>query len=134
MVRFLLLHLFRKLASLFIVYELGFYRTLSNWNSEFDKWSPGIKKIAYVGKPKARKKLGLNIFSAENDCQVILTTFELATKDQQILAQVEWLYIIIDEGHRMKNINSKVSICLRKEYKSKHRLILSGTPLQVGMI
>ncbi|KAG1150914.1 hypothetical protein G6F37_004421 [Rhizopus arrhizus] len=104
--------------------------TLSNWKSEFDKWSPEIKKVAYVGKPKARKKLGLNIFSAENDCQVILTTFELATKDQQTLAQVEWLYIIIDEGHRMKNINSKVSICLRKEYKSKHRLILSGTPLQ----
>ena len=38
--------------------------------------------------------------------------------------------MIIDEGHRMKNTNSKLSSTLTQYYFSRHRLILTGTPLQ----
>ena len=38
--------------------------------------------------------------------------------------------MIIDEGHRMKNAQSKLSQTLRTYYKTKNRLILTGTPLQ----
>lgn len=39
--------------------------------------------------------------------------------------------MIIDEGHRMKNANSKLSVTLMSYYTSRYRLILTGTPLQV---
>ena len=35
-----------------------------------------------------------------------------------------------DEGHRMKNSQSKLSQTLSQYYHSRHRLILTGTPLQ----
>jgi ATP-dependent helicase STH1/SNF2 len=39
--------------------------------------------------------------------------------------------MIIDEGHRMKNANSRLSVTLMSYYSSRYRLILTGTPLQV---
>lgn len=38
--------------------------------------------------------------------------------------------MIIDEGHRMKNAQSKLSYTLTTYYSTKYRLILTGTPLQ----
>lgn len=50
--------------------------------------------------------------------------------DKSDLGKVSWEYLILDEGHRIKNKTSKLSITLR-QYSSKHRLLLTGTPLQV---
>jgi ATP-dependent helicase STH1/SNF2 len=38
--------------------------------------------------------------------------------------------MIIDEGHRMKNTQSKLSFTLTTYYNCRYRLILTGTPLQ----
>jgi ATP-dependent helicase STH1/SNF2 len=38
--------------------------------------------------------------------------------------------MIVDEGHRMKNSNSKLSSTLTQYYTTRYRLILTGTPLQ----
>jgi len=43
---------------------------------------------------------------------------------------MQWQYIIVDEGHRMKNSKSKFAMILGNFYTSKHRLLLTGTPLQ----
>ena len=42
----------------------------------------------------------------------------------------DWKYIIIDEGHKMKNAKSKFAGVLGQQYHSSHRLLLTGTPLQ----
>ena len=39
-------------------------------------------------------------------------------------------YMIIDEGHRMKNSHSKLTLVLTQHYSTRFRLILTGTPLQ----
>ena len=44
--------------------------------------------------------------------------------------QVRWNYIIVDEGHRLKNRKSRLSEVLSAHYKSKHRVLLTGTPIQ----
>lgn len=36
----------------------------------------------------------------------------------------------LDEGHRMKNSHSKFAQTLGTKYTSKHRILLTGTPLQ----
>ena len=40
-----------------------------------------------------------------------------------------WQYMVIDEAHRIKNEESKLSIVIR-EIKTKNRLLITGTPLQ----
>jgi SNF2 family DNA or RNA helicase len=46
------------------------------------------------------------------------------------LSQVRWKYMIIDEGHRMKNHHCKLTQILNTYYTSNNRLLLTGTPLQ----
>ena len=43
---------------------------------------------------------------------VVLTTYELVMKDRLRLKKWKYAYIIIDEGHRMKNAASKLSATL----------------------
>lgn len=50
--------------------------------------------------------------------------------DRPKLSKIHWHYIIIDEGHRIKNASCKLNADL-KYYQSSHRLLLTGTPLQV---
>lgn len=102
--------------------------TLTNWTLEFEKWAPSIKKVVYKGPPNARKSQQGVIRSG--DFQVLLTTYEYIIKDRPVLSKIRWVHMIIDEGHRMKNTQSKLSATLTQYYYSRHRLILTGTPLQ----
>lgn len=63
---------------------------------------------------------------------VLLTTYEylMNKHDRPKLGKIHWHYIIIDEGHRIKNASCKLNADLR-HYQSSHRLLLTGTPLQV---
>jgi len=45
--------------------------------------------------------------AAEMKFPVIITSFEIVIQDRQYLAQHEYKYIIVDEGHRLKNMNCK---------------------------
>ncbi|KAG9880849.1 chromatin remodeling complex SWI/SNF component SWI2, partial [Aureobasidium melanogenum] len=102
--------------------------TLTNWNNEFDKWAPSVSKIVYKG-PPAQRKTHQNQIRYGN-FQVLLTTYEFIIKDRPVLSKIKWLHMIVDEGHRMKNANSKLSSTITQYYTTRYRLILTGTPLQ----
>lgn len=50
-------------------------------------------------------------------------------KEKNSLAKINFEYIIVDEAHRIKNKDSKLSADLRC-LKAKHKLLITGTPLQ----
>ncbi|KAJ8005482.1 hypothetical protein DPEC_G00118420 [Dallia pectoralis] len=102
--------------------------TLSNWVYELDKWSPSVVKIAYKGTPAMRRGLVAQLRSGKFN--VLLTTYEYIIKDKQILAKIRWKYMIVDEGHRMKNHHCKLTQVLNTHYVAPRRLLLTGTPLQ----
>ena len=102
--------------------------TLTNWNMEFDKWAPSVRMIVYKGPPNARKQQALQLRG--QNFEVLLTTYEYVIKDRPILSKIKWLLMIVDEGHRMKNTQSKLSSTITQYYHTRYRLILTGTPLQ----
>ena len=61
---------------------------------------------------------------------VVLTTYEMVIKDRAFLSRHKWGYVVVDEGHRLKNMDSMLMREIKK-YESASRLILTGTPLQV---
>jgi len=61
---------------------------------------------------------------------VILTTYTFVMRDKSYLRKLHYQYIVIDEGHRMKNAHCKFSRILGQQYTSRNRLLLTGTPLQ----
>jgi ATP-dependent helicase STH1/SNF2 len=102
--------------------------TLTNWNNEFDKWAPDVSKVVYKGPPNARKQQQQQIRWGQ--FQVLLTTYEYIIKDRPVLSKIKWTHMIVDEGHRMKNTQSKLSSTLSTYYITRYRIILTGTPLQ----
>merc|ERR1719412_1656818 len=61
---------------------------------------------------------------------VLVTTYEYVIREKAILCKLRWKYMIIDEGHRMKNHNNKLTVTINQFYTTSHRLLLTGTPLQ----
>ncbi|CDW98397.1 hypothetical protein [Sporisorium scitamineum] len=102
--------------------------TLTNWVNEFNKWAPSVSTLVYKGTPNVRKQLTGRLRSM--NFQVLLTTYEYIIKDKHLLGKIKWVHMIIDEGHRMKNTQSKLTITLTQFYTSRYRLLLTGTPLQ----
>lgn len=102
--------------------------TLSNWVLEFEKWSPSVIVVAYKGSPAMRRTIQSQMRSTKFN--VLLTTYEYVIKDKSMLAKLHWKYMIIDEGHRMKNHHCKLTQVLNTHYLATHRLLLTGTPLQ----
>ena len=64
---------------------------------------------------------------------IVLTTYEMVIIDRKHLAHYDWGYIIVDEGHRLKNLDCKLMKEIKK-YSSAGRMILTGTPLHVRLI
>uniref|UniRef100_A0A7N8XDK7 Transcription activator BRG1-like n=1 Tax=Mastacembelus armatus TaxID=205130 RepID=A0A7N8XDK7_9TELE len=102
--------------------------TLSNWVYEFDKWAPTVVKVSYKGSPAARRAFVPQLRSGKFN--VLLTTYEYIIKDKQVLAKIRWKYMIVDEGHRMKNHHCKLTQVLNTHYLAPRRVLLTGTPLQ----
>ncbi|KAH8105154.1 SNF2-family ATP dependent chromatin remodeling factor snf21 [Cristinia sonorae] len=59
---------------------------------------------------------------------VIITTYEMLMKDRAYLAAYKWGFIVVDEGHRLKNMDCKLMQEI-KQLSSDGRMVLTGTPL-----
>lgn len=102
--------------------------TLPNWVLEFEKWAPSVGVVSYKGSPQGRRLLQNQMRATKFN--VLLTTYEYVIKDKSVLAKIQWKYMIIDEGHRMKNHHCKLTQVLNTHYIAPYRLLLTGTPLQ----
>ena len=56
---------------------------------------------------------------------VVVTSYEIVIADSKHLARYHWNYIVVDEGHRLKNFNCKLLRELRT-IPTNNKLLLSG--------
>ena len=106
--------------------------TVSNWIAEFAKFTPTLPTVTYHGDPKVRTSIRAMHMRAKSDSPefpVVVTSYEICIRDKKYLSKIPWKYIVVDEGHRLKNLDCKLVKEL-KSYKSANRLLLTGTPLQ----
>ncbi|XP_070682745.1 CHD3-type chromatin-remodeling factor PICKLE isoform X1 [Malus domestica] len=125
--------------------------TLRNWEREFATWAPQMNVVMYVGSSQARavireyefyfpknhkkikkKKSGQIVSESKQDrikFDVLLTSYEMINLDSTSLKPIKWECMIVDEGHRLKNKDSKLFSSLQ-QYWTNHRVLLTGTPLQ----
>ncbi|XP_031101578.1 CHD3-type chromatin-remodeling factor PICKLE [Ipomoea triloba] len=125
--------------------------TLRNWEREFALWAPQMNVVMYVGSSNARtvirdyefyfpknhkkskkKKSGQVLGESKQDrikFDVLLTSYEMINLDTASLKPIKWESMVVDEGHRLKNKDSKLFSSLQ-QYSSRHRVLLTGTPLQ----
>uniref|UniRef100_A0A8C0MWS9 Helicase, lymphoid specific n=1 Tax=Canis lupus familiaris TaxID=9615 RepID=A0A8C0MWS9_CANLF len=106
--------------------------TLPNWMAEFQRFTPDIPTMLYHGTQQERRKLVKNIHKRKGTLQihpVVITSFEIAMRDRNALQHCYWKYLIVDEGHRIKNMKCRL-IRELKRFNADNKLLLTGTPLQ----
>ncbi|KAF0688342.1 Aste57867_20054 [Aphanomyces stellatus] len=101
--------------------------TVGNWMRELGRWCPSIRAFKFMGDKEQRNILRESIKTTKWD--VCVLSYEVAIIEKPTLKRIKWKYMLIDEAHRIKNENSKLSQVVR-EFDVQHRLLITGTPLQ----
>lgn len=94
-----------------------------NWEMEATKFAPDLRILTYTGTHRD-KNVG-----RFNDYDLILTSYGITRLDIDVLIQFPFNYIILDESQVIKNPSSNIAKSVR-ELKSKHKLVLTGTPME----
>ena len=102
---------------------------VAHWEYEIEKYidSSIMKPLQYVGSSQDR----VTLRSQFDRFNIIITSYDIIRKDIDFLGNIPWNYCVLDEGHIIKNSRSKITSAV-KQLKAQHRLILSGTPIQVN--
>lgn len=86
-----------------------------------------LKPLQYVGPPIERERLRGHV----RFYNLIVASYDIVRKDIDFFSSIKWNYCILDEGHVIKNGKTKAFKAI-KQLVANHRLILSGTPIQVS--
>lgn len=94
-----------------------------NWKREANRFAPQLKVLSLHGKTRAAEAVHIPT------SDVILTTYPLLWRDEDMLTAHDYHLLILDEAQTIKNASSKAAQVVRM-LNARHRLCLSGTPLE----
>ncbi|KAF6023008.1 hypothetical protein EB796_018703 [Bugula neritina] len=121
-----------ELKTVIIVMPLSL---IENWKREFEKWAPGILLQTYHG--GSLRERARSVAKVQRRGGVLLTSYGMIVSAAELLAKKDgesfgrdfsYDYVILDEGHKIKN-PTKTSKGVHM-IAAKHRIILTGTPIQ----
>ncbi|XP_041803178.1 DNA excision repair protein ERCC-6 isoform X2 [Chelmon rostratus] len=102
---------------------------MHQWVKEFHTWWPPFR-VAVLHETGSftsnKKKLIPEIASCHG---ILITSYSAVRNMQDSLQRWDWHYIILDEGHKIRNPNAGVTTAC-KQFRTPHRFILSGSPMQ----
>ncbi|MFT5126943.1 MAG: superfamily II DNA or RNA helicase [Rhodothermales bacterium] len=94
---------------------------LFNWQSEVARFAADLTVAVHHGPSRD--------LAAAARCNLVLTTYGTVRADVEILKDMRFHYIVLDESQNAKNPASQVAKAVLL-LKGKHRLALSGTPVE----
>ena len=82
---------------------------------------------------KAQKGAKRIVDRVVSEGHVLVTTYSGLQSYAELLIPVDWEYAVLDEGHKIRNPNTAITIYC-KELRTANRIILSGTPMQNNLV
>ncbi|TKC40280.1 hypothetical protein EI555_001988 [Monodon monoceros] len=115
-------------------YQLNGLNWLAHsWCKEIQTWASQMNAVVYLGDINSRNMIRTHEWmhpqTKRLKFNILLTTYEILLKDKAFLGGLNWAFIGVDEAHRLKNDDSLLYKTLI-DFKSNHRLLITGTPLQ----
>ena len=102
--------------------------TIQNWAREFARWVPDFNVVVLSGTKEERGDI-IREQLLDSNFEVCITSYEVCLIEKAVFRKFSFSYIVIDEAHRIKNVNSILSRIVR-EFVSRNRMLITGTPLQ----
>nr|WP_309592529.1 DEAD/DEAH box helicase [Moraxella osloensis] len=96
---------------------------MHNWQKETEKFTPELSVLLLHGANRH------DDFDKIKQHDIVLTTYPLVVRDEELLKTHQFHQIILDEAQNIKNPHSKSAQVLRS-LTAKHRLCLTGTPME----
>ena len=112
--------------------------TLPHWQSEFERWSK-LNAVIYHGSPTSKaiiQQYEIFVYDQEHHrvpdrvaFDVLISNYETFLSDPEVFEGIQWRYVVLDEGHRLKNHSGK---CYKQIQRLmyEHCTLLTGTPVQ----
>ena len=102
---------------------------MKQWVREFHKWYPPLRvALLHSSGAGSSDPRGL-VSSVLEEGGVLITTYEGVRVYSELLLPNAWDYVVLDEGHRIRNPDAQVTLAV-KQFKTPHRIILTGSPIQ----
>uniref|UniRef100_A0A0C9RXG4 DNA repair and recombination protein RAD54-like n=1 Tax=Fopius arisanus TaxID=64838 RepID=A0A0C9RXG4_9HYME len=101
---------------------------LEQWVDHFHSWYPALRVAtlhqsgSYHGSPS-------DLVESLKTGGVLLTSYSGVIRNSDLLIPFKWHYVILDEGHKIRNPSAKITKLVKK-LSTPHRLLLTGSPMQ----
>ncbi len=94
-----------------------------NWEREAAKFVPQLRVLAPQGAERSK------LLKKRSECDLLILSYTAARLGREELRDWQFSYVILDEAQHIKNPGSgNAKNC--KSLQGRHRLVLSGTPLE----
>lgn len=100
---------------------------IGNWQREIERFAPHITSMIHHGSDRLKDEKEFKAESLKYD--MVITSFTLARKDDQLFKGVKWHRVVVDEAQNIKNPQAAQTKAIAK-LPSTHRLALTGTPIE----
>ncbi len=97
-----------------------------NWPREAARFSPGLRCLEHLG---PQRPGGTDFLAALPTVDLCVTSYGLLRRDRELLTQVAWAGVVLDEAQQLKNPSAQ-GTRLAQGLKSPWRLALTGTPVE----
>lgn len=106
--------------------------TGENWLRECKKWCPSMRVEYYYGAQSERFHIRERLGQQSSQFDIMVTSYNMVSgskEDRSFLRRRNFQYMILDEGHLVKNVTSQRYKHLMS-IQTPYRILLTGTPLQ----
>ncbi|KAM8859292.1 DNA excision repair protein ERCC-6 [Spinachia spinachia] len=102
---------------------------MHQWVKEFHTWWPAFR-VAVLHETGSFTSNKEKLIPEIAECHgILITSYSAVRNMQDTLQRFDWHYVILDEGHKIRNPNAGVTTAC-KQFRTPHRFILSGSPMQ----
>lgn len=98
--------------------SLGF-----NWQKECERFTPSLKPILF------RDIDRIDLKNKVSDGDLVICSYGLALREAELLKEIKWGTLILDEAQNIKNSNSKTAGQIRT-IEAEWKIALTGTPME----
>ena len=99
---------------------------VGNWQREAMRFAPTLRVHVHHG---AERLTGKEFDKVVTSNDLVVTTYALAARDQQLLGAAEWSRVALDEAQNIKNSAAKQTQAIRG-IKAGRRVAMTGTPVE----
>lgn len=98
---------------------------VGNWEREVERFAPSLSVVPHYGIDRLRRAKDFS----RKPRALVVTTYGLLRRDAELLGEVDWSTVVLDEAQNIKNSASATAQAARM-LRASLRFALTGTPVE----